>query len=86
MPKIAATKAAWIRDDWNWSVCEPNNTFASQVAADWKHVLVTLTTAICDAVHAASPDTQFIGYGSQGSQVLDMLAMGGRVECGLSPV
>jgi hypothetical protein len=150
MPKIAATKAAWIRDDWNWGVCEaspgvysvpsskqawldaafanglkvvavlnyppkfypnpwspatraanfcawlaqheglriaaievinePNNTFASQVGADWKHVLVTLTTAIYDAVHAVSPDTQVIGYGGQGSQVLDMLAMGGRVD------
>ena len=145
MPRIAATKAARIRDDWNWSVCEtspgvysvpsskqawldtayanglkvvavlnyppssnsspwspatraanfcgwlaryegskiaavevinePNNTFASQVGAGWKQVLVTLTSAICDAVHAASPETQVIGYGRQGSQVLDMLAM-----------
>ena len=150
MPKIAATKAAWIRDDWNWGVCEtspgvysvpsskqawldaayanglkvvavlnyppkfysnpwspptkaanfcawlaqhegpkiaaievinePNNTFASQVGAGWKQVLVTLTTAIYDAVHAASPNTQVIGYGGQGSQVLDMLAMGGKVD------
>ena len=124
MPKIAATKPAWIRDDWNWGVCEsspgvyavpsskqawldaayanglkvvailnyppsfysnpwspptkaanfcawlskyegpkiaaievinePNNTFASQVGAGWKQVLVTLTTAVYDAVHAAS--------------------------------
>jgi len=150
MPDIAATKAAWIRDDWNWSVCEaspgvysvpaskqawldaayanglkvvgvlnyppsfysspwspatraanfcawlaqyegpkiaaievinePNNTFASQVGADWKQVLVRLTTAVYDAVHAASPNTLVIGYGGQGSQVLDMLAMGGKVD------
>ena len=150
MPRIAATKAAWIRDDWNWSVCEtspgvysvpsskqawldaayanrlkvvavlsypprfysnpwspatpaanfcawlaqyegpkiaaievinePNNTFASQVGVGWKQVLVTLTTAIYDVVHAASPNTLVIGYGGQGSQVLDMLAMGGKID------
>jgi len=69
-PKIAAIEV----------INEPNNKFASQVGADWKQVLVTLTTAIYEAVHAASPNTQVIGYGGQASQVLDMLAVEGKVN------
>ena len=62
-PKIAAIEVT----------NEPNNLFQSQVGSNWERLLVKLTTAIHDAVHAVSPGTMVIGYGGQGSQILDML-------------
>jgi hypothetical protein len=52
---------------------EPNNAFASQVGTGWQSLLVQLTTAVHDAVHAVSPNTAVIGYGAQGADVLAML-------------
>ena len=69
-PKIAAIEV----------INEPNNAFASQVGANWKSTLSTLTNAIADAVHASSPGTLVIGLGGQGQQVLDMLKMGTHAD------
>lgn len=61
-------------------VNEPNNGYAAYEGSNWEQKLVTLTTAITRAVHATGSPVQVIGLGAQGSQVLNMLAMGAQVD------
>ncbi len=62
-PKIAAIEV----------INEPNNDYAADVGPAWKTKLVTLTNAIYNAVKAVNPQTQVIGLGAQGDQILSML-------------
>lgn len=55
---------------------EPNNYYAAVEGVNWIPKLVTLTDAIYLAVKAVSPSTLIIGYGANGRQVLDLLAIG----------
>jgi hypothetical protein len=42
----------------------------------WQTKLAALTNAVRAAVHAVKPSNQVIGFGAQGTQILNMLAMG----------
>jgi hypothetical protein len=55
---------------------EPNNAYASYEGSTWETKLVALTDAVTAAVHAVNPFIQVIGLGGQGTQILNMLAMG----------
>jgi hypothetical protein len=55
---------------------EPNNAYASYEGSTWQTKLVALTNAVTVAVHAVNPSVLVIGLGAQGTQILNMLAMG----------
>jgi hypothetical protein len=55
---------------------EPNNGYQSYEGSTWETKLVTLTNAVSAAVHAVNPSIQVIGFGAQGGQIFNMLAMG----------
>lgn len=56
-------------------VNEPNNVTQFTGTAGFQ-TLVTLTTACTAAIHSVNPATPVIGLGSQGNQILAMLALG----------
>jgi hypothetical protein len=55
---------------------EPNKAYASYEGPTWQTKLAALTNAVSAAVHAVKPSIQVIGFGAQGTQILNMLAMG----------
>src|ERR1700722_12756475 len=59
---------------------EPNNAYATYEGSTWQTKLVTLTNAVTAAVHAVNPSVKVIGLGAQGTQILNMLAMGTIVD------
>ena len=59
---------------------EPNNAYASYEGPTWQTKLAALTNAVSAAVHAVKPSIQVIGLGTQGTQILNMLAMGNHDE------
>jgi hypothetical protein len=59
---------------------EPNNAYAAYEGPTWESKLVTLTNAVTAAVHAVNPSIHVIGLGAQGTQIVDMLAMGTTMD------
>jgi hypothetical protein len=59
---------------------EPNNSYASYEGPTWQTKLAALTNAVSAAVHAVKPSIQVIGLGAQGTQILNMLAMGTTIN------
>lgn len=47
---------------------------------NWEQGYVNWATEATNAIHAAVPSAQVIGYCAQGQQILDMLAMGGAID------
>ena len=59
---------------------EPNNAYQKYEGASWQTSLSALTNAVSAAVHAAAPGVQVIGFGAQGTQIFNMLAMGTTID------
>jgi hypothetical protein len=83
-PVAMSNLAAWIAQTGLVTAFEitnePNNSYASYEGPTWQTKLVALTNAVTAAVHAVDPSVQVIGLGGQGSQILNMLAMGTTVN------
>ena len=78
-PTAAAAFCAWLAKTEGPKIAaievinEPNNDYAAYEGSTWQSKLVTLTNAIYNAVKVVSPQTQVIGLGAQGNQILSML-------------
>ncbi len=59
---------------------EPNNAYQAYEGTTWQTKLVALTNAVATAVHAVNPSVQVIGFGAQGTQIFNMLAMGTTMD------
>ena len=83
-PVAMSNLAAWIANTGLITAFEitnePNNAYASYEGSTWETKLVALTNAVTAAVHAVNPSIQVIGLGAQGTQILDMLAMGTTMD------
>ncbi len=84
-PTAAANYCAWLVQQEGPKIAaievtnEPFNYYAGVEGTNWQSKLVTLTQAVYTAVHAVS-DTLVIGYGAQGTEILNMISMGGAVD------
>jgi hypothetical protein len=83
-PAAMSRLAAWIAQTGLVTAFEitnePNNAYATYEGSTWQTKLVALTNAVTAAVHAVNPSAKVIGLGGQGTQILNMLAMGTTVD------
>lgn len=85
-PTFMAAYCTWVANNQNNILDvlevtnEPNNAFQGLIGPTWQSQLVLLTNACYTAVQAAHPAMKVIGYGAQGHQILEMLALGGVAD------
>jgi len=59
---------------------EIQNKATTYWGTNWETGYVNWATEATNAIHAAAPGTQVIGYCAQGQQILDMLKAGGSID------